>query len=92
MRKKPHFLKNIPISRQIRLVFWGRKWQFSFAEKSAKYLRVLEEKSKLRKNLADFSAKKGPLSTPKNESNSKRIWVFFQKMWHFSHPESTILL
>ena len=51
-----------------------------------------EEKSKLRKNLADFSAKKGPLSTPNNESNSKRIWVFFQKMWHFSHPESTILL
>ena len=24
----PHFLTKIPVSRQIRLVFWGRNWQF----------------------------------------------------------------
>ena len=28
MRQMPHFLTKIPVSRQIRLVFWGRKWQF----------------------------------------------------------------
>ena len=27
-RQMPHFLTKIPVSRQIRLVFWGRKWQF----------------------------------------------------------------
>ena len=72
--------------------FLGSKVAIFFCGKVRKIFADYEEKSKLRKNLADFSAKKGPLSTPKNESNSKRIWVFFQKMWHFSHPESTILL
>ena len=28
MRQMPHFLTKIPVSRQIRLVFWGRNWQF----------------------------------------------------------------
>ena len=27
-RQMPHFLTKIPVSRQIRLVFWARKWQF----------------------------------------------------------------
>jgi hypothetical protein len=72
--------------------FLGSKVAIFFCGKVRKIFADYEEKSKVRKNLADFSAKKGPLSTPKNESNSKRIWVFFQKMWHFSHPESTILL
>ena len=71
--------------------FLGSKVAIFFCGKVRKIFADYEEKSKLRKNLADFSAKKGPLSTPKNESISRRIWVFFQKMWHFSHPESTIL-
>ena len=28
MRQMSHFLTKIPVSRQIRLVFWGRNWQF----------------------------------------------------------------
>ena len=33
-----------------------------------------------------------PLSTPKNESNSTRIWDFVEKMWCFPDPEAAILL
>ena len=52
----------------------------------------LKKNRKSAKSERSFPQKKVPVSTPKNESNSKRIWVFFQKMWHFSHPEATILL
>jgi len=72
--------------------FLGSKVAIFFCGKVRKIFADYEEKPKVRKISADFSAEKEPLSTPKNESNSKIIWVFFQKMWHFSHPESTILL
>ena len=58
MRKKPHFLTNVPISRQIPLVFWGRKWQFSFSEKSAKYLRTMKKNRKSAKFERIFPQKK----------------------------------
>ena len=72
--------------------FLGSKVAIFFCGKVRKIFADYEEKSIVRKIWADFSAKKVPLSTPKNESNSKRIWDFLKKMWHFSHPESTILL
>ena len=59
--------------------FLGSKVAIFFCGKVRKIFADYEEKSELRKNLADFSAKKGPLSTPKNESNSKKIWFFFSK-------------
>ena len=33
-----------------------------------------------------------PISTPNNESNLTRYWDFCEKMWHLSHPRTTILL
>ena len=76
MRKKPHFLKNIPISRQIRLVSWGRKWQFSFAEtmtknrKSAKFERI-------------FPKKKSHFQPQKTSRIQREFELFFKKCGTF---------
>ena len=57
---------------QIRLLFWGRKWQFSFAEKSAKYLRVLEEKWKVREIVNKIFPQKKCRFRPQKTSRIQR--------------------
>ena len=83
MRKKPHFLKNIPISRQIRLVFWGRKWQFSFAEKSAKYLRTMKKNRKSAKFERIFPQKKCQFRPQKTSRIQREFGFFFKKCGTF---------
>ena len=83
MRKKPHFLKNIPISRQIRLVFWGRKWQFSFAEKSAKYLRTMKKNRKSAKSERIFPQKKCQFRPQKTSRIQREFGFFFKKCGTF---------
>ena len=83
MRKKPHFLKNIPISRQIRLVFWGRKWQFSFAEKSAKYLRTMKKNRKSAKFERIFPQKKCQFRPQKTGRIQREFGFFFKECGTF---------
>ena len=83
MRKKPHFLKNISISRQIRLVFWGRKWQFSFAEKSAKYLRTMKKNRKSAKFERIFPQKKCHFRLQKTSRIRRESGIFFKKCGTF---------
>ena len=78
MRQMPHFLTKIPVSRQIRLVFWGRKWQFSFAEKSVKYFRTMKKNRKSAKFERIFPQKKCRFR-PRKTSRIQREFGFFSK-------------
>ena len=83
MRKKPHFLKNIPISRRIRLVFWGRKRQFSFAEKPAKYLRTKKKNRKSAKFERGFPQRKCHFRPQKTSRIQREFGICFKKCGNF---------
>ena len=83
MRQMPHFLPKIPVSRQIRLVFWGRKWQFSFAEQSAEYLRSMKKNRKSAKFERIFPKKKSHFRPQKTSRIQREFGLFFKKYGTF---------
>ena len=63
--------------------FLGSKVAIFFCGKVRKIFADYAEKSKLRKNLADFSAKKGPLRPQKTSRIQREFGFFFKKCGTF---------